>query len=526
MEVANFANNLKKLQQMTAKDIFQKIRWSTELNKGSVYDVIQMVTGSAQKGLYEYWNRIQTQYPEVPTKTGNLKFPGKGQKETPCADAVTLVEIAYLCPGKAAAQFRRQGAELLCRALAGDLSLVDEIVKKHAEIDTDTQEKLLSGTSSTQEQANALPQAFKRITKNNVLFKQPVLYIGRYKEIGGPMTLKVGRSKEVRKRVIGGDQKGRMYWTHLVSMPNESMMRVYEKAIIGFAKDKDILAKANEYIDPNKLGRMLGRTEDWSVDEAAKGLMGLIAPTLQEGQQVYLVSHTESNILAPPSYEDAITQKDNAREYALVPEDYDWTESVRDLQCYKESVSSIEEWLDTMEKEEKKNAKDTEEIERIRLEREREVTKQECEVTRQEREDTKRKTLEVIVELTKLGKSDLAAKLIESLDLSSGCSSTERDIVASQEIVEATKTYERENDMFIQFIEEKCTATRNHAISTITLAESFIEWAKRQTGTTAFKHPKKYTSPLEQAFQKLAWNVEKKQDASGHMVFKNVSLND
>ena len=39
-------------------------------------------------------------------------------KETPFADAATLVEIAWLLPGKAATQFRRKGAETVCRMLA------------------------------------------------------------------------------------------------------------------------------------------------------------------------------------------------------------------------------------------------------------------------------------------------------------------------------------------------------------------------------------------------------------------------
>ena len=55
-----------------------------------------------------------------------LKIDGKG-KETPAAGAATLVEIAWLCPGKIAASFKRKGAETVCRMLGGDLTLVDEI---------------------------------------------------------------------------------------------------------------------------------------------------------------------------------------------------------------------------------------------------------------------------------------------------------------------------------------------------------------------------------------------------------------
>ena len=64
-----------------------------------------------------------------------LKIDGKLKgRETPVADAATLVEVAWLCPGKAAIAFRRQGAETVCRMLGGDLTLVDEIQHRHAQL--------------------------------------------------------------------------------------------------------------------------------------------------------------------------------------------------------------------------------------------------------------------------------------------------------------------------------------------------------------------------------------------------------
>ena len=60
------------------------------------------------------------------------------------------MEIAWLCPGKAAKEFRRQGAVTLCRALGGDLTLVDEIEKRHAEVaGTEVQKVLLQGTETS-----------------------------------------------------------------------------------------------------------------------------------------------------------------------------------------------------------------------------------------------------------------------------------------------------------------------------------------------------------------------------------------
>lgn len=51
-------------------------------------------------------SRILRAYPELNPKCVKLRINGEG-RETPVADAATLVEIAWLCPSKAAAQFRR-----------------------------------------------------------------------------------------------------------------------------------------------------------------------------------------------------------------------------------------------------------------------------------------------------------------------------------------------------------------------------------------------------------------------------------
>lgn len=42
-------------------------------------------------------------------KCGTAKFPGPWQRLTPAAPAAVLMEIVWLCPGRAAKDFRRQG---------------------------------------------------------------------------------------------------------------------------------------------------------------------------------------------------------------------------------------------------------------------------------------------------------------------------------------------------------------------------------------------------------------------------------
>ena len=51
---------------------------------GSVYDVIRHVTGCRQDNLSTVFSRMCNQFPDIRTKCVHRKFPGKGQKSTPC----------------------------------------------------------------------------------------------------------------------------------------------------------------------------------------------------------------------------------------------------------------------------------------------------------------------------------------------------------------------------------------------------------------------------------------------------------
>ena len=127
---------------ITAANLTDGIRVDQATQKGSVYDVIQLVTKATPSYAVRILSRTQRDHPEFMTKCHKLKINNKG-KDTPVADAASLVEIAWLCPGKAAVQFRRKGAESVCRMLGGDLSLVDEIQRRHAEVAGTTEEEFL-----------------------------------------------------------------------------------------------------------------------------------------------------------------------------------------------------------------------------------------------------------------------------------------------------------------------------------------------------------------------------------------------
>ncbi len=127
---------------ITAVNLTDGIRVDRATQKGSIYDVISVVTKATSAYAVRILSRIQKQYPESMTKCHKLRINGKG-RETPVADAATLVEIAWLLPGKKAASFKRKGAETVCRMLGGDLTLVDEIQRRHTQVAGTAEEEFL-----------------------------------------------------------------------------------------------------------------------------------------------------------------------------------------------------------------------------------------------------------------------------------------------------------------------------------------------------------------------------------------------
>ena len=66
----------------------------------------------------------------VSAKCTDVKSPDsrghRGQKTTPVTDVRGIVEIIMLLPGHRATRVRREAAELLCRWLGGDLTIIEE----------------------------------------------------------------------------------------------------------------------------------------------------------------------------------------------------------------------------------------------------------------------------------------------------------------------------------------------------------------------------------------------------------------
>ena len=112
------------------------IRVDQETQKGSVIDVIRLVTGSSSAHAGQALSRLP---PEMSARCTSLRINGKG-KLTPVADALTLIEIVWELPGKAAKAFRRQSAHLIARYLGADRTLIDEIEARYERVPAAAQE--------------------------------------------------------------------------------------------------------------------------------------------------------------------------------------------------------------------------------------------------------------------------------------------------------------------------------------------------------------------------------------------------
>jgi hypothetical protein len=127
------------------------IRVDVASSRGSLYDVMLAVTGCVHVELHRNLTRLVVLYPVFGPDGGRvdkIRINGKGHL-TPVADAFTLIEIAYLLPGRIAAAYRRSSADMVRRMLGGDMSIIDEIEQRHANLQGTTAEGFLLGTVST-----------------------------------------------------------------------------------------------------------------------------------------------------------------------------------------------------------------------------------------------------------------------------------------------------------------------------------------------------------------------------------------
>ena len=107
--------------------ILERIRFDADTQRGSVLDVVQLVTGCGPTHTTRTLQTLLDNYPDVQLSVADHKFSGRGQRMTPVAPLPVLVKLIMILPGKTAVKWRLNAAEVLCRALGGDPILLEEI---------------------------------------------------------------------------------------------------------------------------------------------------------------------------------------------------------------------------------------------------------------------------------------------------------------------------------------------------------------------------------------------------------------
>ena len=100
---------------------------ATPNNWPALIDITMIFTGLDNNHAGEAVRHLLAQHPEFHESIVKFKFPGRGRQTIDVAPVVVALDFAFLLPGKAAAQMRRQAATLVVRYLGGDVTLVDEV---------------------------------------------------------------------------------------------------------------------------------------------------------------------------------------------------------------------------------------------------------------------------------------------------------------------------------------------------------------------------------------------------------------
>lgn len=138
-----------------------KVHYNREERTLSIFDLGEGISGKSRKHVRDTWTQLQKDYPRMAGKIGFSKFKGL-RKKTPSCDVTTAIELCQLYPGKAAAEFRRSCAVTIRRVLAGDSTLIDEIVENSLRTDNVSQlmqeanDAALSGPSRLRQRRNAV----------------------------------------------------------------------------------------------------------------------------------------------------------------------------------------------------------------------------------------------------------------------------------------------------------------------------------------------------------------------------------
>ena len=141
------------LQELTDGTVRRIRKTAEDPPRVSVIDTIALITGHTPTVCSHTFQRLKEDYPEVGSDWSNFRFAGRGQRDTPIADARGIVEVIMVLPGRAAGQVRKAAADVMVRYLGGDPSLVDEVAAnrlRQEDLDADDPARLFGQTMESE----------------------------------------------------------------------------------------------------------------------------------------------------------------------------------------------------------------------------------------------------------------------------------------------------------------------------------------------------------------------------------------
>ena len=137
----------------TPDQVLRAIRYDPATKRGSVYDVIHLVTGCKPYNTSTYYQRMQAQFAQVAARVTTHKFPGQGQRPTPVADLPTLFQIMAILPGSRSRNFARKSMDVFTRVFGADERLEPELKRRRTQLATAGLAGVADGVATTVEDA-------------------------------------------------------------------------------------------------------------------------------------------------------------------------------------------------------------------------------------------------------------------------------------------------------------------------------------------------------------------------------------
>ena len=137
------------LQELNDSTVRQIRKTAEDPPRVSVIDTVALITRHSPTVCSHTLHRLKESYPEVGSDWSNFRFAGRGQRDTPVADARGIVEVIMILPGRAAGQVRKAAADVMVRYLGGDPSLVQEVAAnrlRQEDMDDDDPARLFGQT--------------------------------------------------------------------------------------------------------------------------------------------------------------------------------------------------------------------------------------------------------------------------------------------------------------------------------------------------------------------------------------------